>query len=174
VPRPLRRSADASAARALYHFAGTYESSILAPIEEERKIEGPAPAVFDYAPHNEKQPTDYTGLIIVAMLAPVFVFFTFLDKADMGLAACIVLGVSMVAIKLRWKLRKHVWFWATILFIFALHVPLVLIARWPQGSAPTIAYSMPIGIADFFIILGSIALAEKIFAKNSSSNDQEE
>lgn len=121
----------------------------------------------DELPHDQP-PTDYTGLIIAAMLTPVFVFFAFLGKADVGLSAYIVLGVVMLAIKLRWNLRKHVWFWATIGFILALHVPLVFMIQWPQGKFPTIAYTMPIGIADFLIIFGALGLAEKLFSKNSS------
>jgi len=80
----------------------------------------------------------------------------------------------MVAIKLRWNLRRHLWFWATIVFILALHVPLVFMVRWPQGRGPTLFYTMPIGIVDFFIILGAVGLAEKVFSKDSSSNDENE
>jgi hypothetical protein len=87
--------------------------------------------MFDYEqpPKEENEPTDYTGLIIVAMLAPVFLVFVNLDKADMGLAVCIVLGMAMIAIRLRWKLRKHVWFWAIIVFLLAVQTPLLSIVR---------------------------------------------
>jgi hypothetical protein len=80
-----------------------------------------------------------------------------------------VLGMIILAIKIRWNLRKHVWFWGTIIFILALHVPLVFLVRWPQGNVPTLIYTMPIGIADFFIILGAVGLAERLFLKDSSS-----
>jgi hypothetical protein len=86
-----------------------------------------------------------------------------------GLAACIVLGMIILAIKIRWNLSKHVWFWGTIIFILALHVPLVFLVRWPQGNVPTLFYTMPIGIADFFIILGAVGLAERLFLKDSPS-----
>ncbi|MFZ0758792.1 MAG: hypothetical protein WAM69_02480 [Candidatus Sulfotelmatobacter sp.] len=123
--------------------------------------------MFDYDPPKAKEPADYTGLKIVAILAPVFFLITFLANADVGLAACIVLAMIMLAIKLRWNLRRHVWFWATIVFILALHVPLVFMVRWPQGRGPTLFYTMPIGIVDFLIILG--AVAEKVFSKDKSS-----
>ncbi len=119
--------------------------------------------MFDYEPTKEKQPTDYTGLKIVAILAPVFFLFVFLGNADMGLAVCIVLGMVMLAIKLRWKLRTHVWLWAVIVFILALHVPLFFIVQWPQGKGPTLACTLPFGIADFLIISGAIGLTEKLF-----------
>jgi len=130
--------------------------------------------MFDYDPPKEKEAVDYTGLKIVAILAPVFFLITYFADADMGLAACVVLGMIMLAIKLRWNLRKHIWFWAIIAVILALHVPLVLMVRWPQGHAPTLFYTMPLGIADFLIILGTVGLAERFFSKDSSSSDEEE
>jgi hypothetical protein len=126
--------------------------------------------MFDYVdPPEEKEPTDYTGLIFAAVLSPVLLLFIYLGKADLGLTVFIVLGVNLFAIKLQWNLRKHVWFWATILLILALHVPLLFIVRWPHNNIPTIVYSMPIGIADFLVISGAIRLAEKLFSGDSSS-----
>ncbi len=58
--------------------------------------------MFDYESPNPKEAPDYTGLKVVAILAPVFFLITFLSNADEGLAACIVLGMIMVAIKIRW------------------------------------------------------------------------
>jgi magnesium-transporting ATPase (P-type) len=129
--------------------------------------------MFDYEPHNAKEPTDYTGLKIGAMLVPVFFLITFLSSADAGLAACIVLAAILFAIKIRWNLRRHLWFWAIIVFVLMLHVPLIFVVRWPQGNVPTLFYTMPIGIADFLIILGAIGVAEKFFSKDSSSSDEE-
>jgi hypothetical protein len=112
--------------------------------------------------------TDYTGLKIGVVLLPVFFLFVYWGKADMGLAVLIVLGVTIGAIKIRWDLRKHVWFWAIIAVILALHVPLFFVIRWPQGSAPTLFYTLPFGLLDFLIISGALGIAEKLFAKNSS------
>jgi hypothetical protein len=87
----------------------------------------------------------------------------------MGLGVCIALGMSMLAIRLRWKLKSHIWFWAAIIFVLALQIPLFSIVRWPHGKGPTILYTMPIGLGEFLIILGSIRLAEKLFSKDSLS-----
>ena len=126
----------------------------------------------DYDPGRGKQPVDYTGLKIVAMLAPVFFLFVFLGNADMGLTVCIVLGMVILAIKIRWNLRKHVWFWAVIVFVLALHIPLFSMVRWPQGNVPTLFYTMPLGIADFLIISQALRLAERLLSKDSSSSDE--
>ena len=102
-------------------------------------------------------------------LAPVLLLFIYFGKGDMGLAVFSVLGVSIFAIKMRWKnLRKHIWFWAIIAVILGLHIPLFFMVRWPQGNMPTLFYTLPIGIADFLIISGALRLAEKFFSKASS------
>lgn len=128
--------------------------------------------MFDYESPKAKEPVDYTGLKIGALVAPVFFLVTFLYNADAGLAACIVLGVMLFAIKIRWHLRKHIWFWAIIALILALHIPLVFMVRWPQGHAPTLFYTMPLGIADFVIISGALRLAESLFSKDSSPSSE--
>jgi hypothetical protein len=128
--------------------------------------------MFDHDPSKEKGLTDYTGLKIGAILLPMLLLFIYLGKADMGLAVFIVLGVITVAIKIRWNLSKHVWFWAIIVFILALHIPLFFIVRWPQGNLPTLFYTLPFGLIDFLIISGILGLAEKLLSKDSSSNDE--
>jgi magnesium-transporting ATPase (P-type) len=129
--------------------------------------------MFDYESPKEKEPVDYTGLKIVAILAPVFFLITFLSNADMGLTVCIILGMIMLAVKIRWYLRKHIWFWAIIAVILALHVPLVFMVQWPK-NAPTLFYTMPIGIADFLIISGALGLAENLMSNGSPPNDENE
>jgi hypothetical protein len=125
--------------------------------------------IFEEYRPKEKQPTDYTGLIIGACLAPLLIFFLYFGKVDLGLTVFIISGMIIFAAKIRWNLRKHVWFWATIVFILVLHVPLFLTLRWPQGKIPLIAYAMPFAITDFFVVLGALRLAEKLFSKDPSS-----
>ncbi|MGB6830754.1 MAG: hypothetical protein WBE41_22095 [Terracidiphilus sp.] len=128
--------------------------------------------MFDSEAPKEKSPTDWSGTIIGVMLLPVFFVFVFLGKAELGFNVMLVLGLVMIAVRLRWKLRKHVWFWATIIFILLLHIPFLFLVHWPQSRVPTIAYSLPLGIADFLLISGAISLAQKIFAKNSSDDEE--
>jgi hypothetical protein len=127
--------------------------------------------VFESENEPAKDRTDYTGLKILGILAPIFFLFVFFDKAEMGFTVILVLGMIMLAIKIRWRLRYHLWFWATIALVLAFHLPLFLIARWRNSNAPTLAYSLPFGIADFLIILGALSLAEKIFSRDPSSDD---
>jgi hypothetical protein len=80
----------------------------------------------------------------------------------------IALGLSLIAIKLRWKVRSHVSFWAAILVVLAIQVPLLLMVRWPHGKGPTILYSMPIGVGGFLITIGTIRLAGKVLFQGFS------
>lgn len=121
---------------------------------------------LDYDKPKEKEPTDYTGLIIGAILAPVLAVFLYLGNEDLGITVFIVLGATILAIKIRWSLRKHVWFWATVAFMLSLHAPLVFIARWPHGKTPLIIYAMPLGTVEFLVIHGALGLAEKLFSKD--------
>lgn len=99
---------------------------------------------------------------------PVIVLFAVFGNVDMGLTVSIVLGAIIYAIKIRWDLRKHVWFWAVIILILALHVPLFFWVRWPQGNVPTRVYAMPFATLDFFIVIVLIDIADSIFSKDSS------
>jgi len=129
--------------------------------------------MFDYESPKKKSPTDWSGTIIGVMLLPVFFVFVLLGKAEMGFNLMLVLGLVMIAVKLRWRLRRYAWFWVTIAFVLLLHIPFLFLVHWPQSNVPTIAYSLPLGIADFLLISGAINLAQKVFAKNGSSDDEE-
>ena len=128
----------------------------------------------EQSPPEQQGRTDYTGLIIGALLAPVFFIFIYLGKAEMGFTVFIVLGMVMLAIKLRWRLRRHAWFWGTIALILVLHIPFLFIVRWPQTNIPTLAFSLPLGIADFLLISGALSLAEKVFSKGHFSDKEDE
>jgi hypothetical protein len=125
----------------------------------------------DEAP-KEKSSTDWSGTIIGVMLLPVFFVFVFLGKAELGFNVMLVLGLVMIAVRLRWKLRRYAWFWATIVFVLLLHIPFLFLVHWPQSRVPTIAYSLPLGIVDFLLISGSISLAQRVFGNGSSDDDE--
>jgi hypothetical protein len=128
--------------------------------------------MFDSEAPKEKSPTDWSGTIIGVMLLPVFFVFVFLGKAELGFNVMLVLGLVMIAVRLRWKLRRYAWFWGTIAFVLLLHIPFLFLVHWPQSKVPTIAYSLPLGIADFLLISGAISLAQKIFSKNGSDDEE--
>lgn len=129
-------------------------------------------SMFDSEAPKEKSSTDWSGTIIGVMLLPVLFLFIFLGKAELGFTACIVLAMSMIAVRLRWKLRRYAWFWATIVFVLLLHIPFLFLVHWPDTHVPTIVYSLPLGIADFLLISGAISLAQRVFGNRSSDDDE--
>jgi hypothetical protein len=112
----------------------------------------------------ERKRPDYTGVIIGAILLPVLFLFLYLGKKDMARSVCIVLAATMFAIRIRWDLRKHIWFWAVIVLVLALHVPLFFIVSWPHGWVPGIIM-LPIALADCLIIVGAVRFVEKFIVK---------
>lgn len=120
-----------------------------------------------------KKTTDYTGVIIAAILFPVYLLFYLLNKEEMGRSVFIVLGMTMLAIRVRWDLRKHWWFWGVIVFVLALHVPLLFLFRWPEGAhgwLPAMG-TLPIGVADFLIVYGVVRFVEKFLAKSPPTKE---
>ncbi len=115
--------------------------------------------------------TDYTGVIIGALLLPVILLFIYFGKEDMGRSVSIVLAAVMVAARIRWDLRRRVWFWGIIVAVLALHVPLLLLVRWPHGLngwLPAVG-TLPIALADCLIILGAVRFVERFIVKSPPS-----
>ncbi|MEI9967996.1 MAG: hypothetical protein WDM87_05005 [Terracidiphilus sp.] len=129
----------------------------------EDKTEGQRP--------DKERPTDYTGHIMVAATLPVLIFFTYIGKTELGLNIGICLFDSMVAVKLRWHLRRHIWFWVVIIFVLALHAPLVLIIHWPHEWVSKFAL-LPIGFADCMITLGIIGFVQKFIVRDVPRDEE--
>lgn len=116
------------------------------------------------------QKADWTGLIVVALLSPVFIGFAYFGKAELGFTTVLVLGMAAIAIKSRWQSRHHTWFWVTVGLLIALHVPALFLVHWPHSDVPTIVFSMPIGIADYLLFSGALRLAQVMFSGTSPDN----
>lgn len=104
---------------------------------------------------------DYTGLVILAFVAPLFLLFIYLGQPDIGRTASYCLGMILLAVRIRWDLRKEVWFWGVMTLMLVLHVPLVLLVRWPHRWIPAIAI-LPIAVLDCLIILGVVRITERV------------
>jgi ABC-type branched-subunit amino acid transport system permease subunit len=118
------------------------------------------------AENREKKPTDYTGLIIAAILVPVFLLFMYFGNEDLGRTVFIALGAVMVAIRIRWDLRRQLWFWETIGFVLVLHIPFFYLVRIPPAWFHSVAM-LPIVIPDCLLTVGIIRVVEKFHERNS-------
>ena len=112
--------------------------------------------------------TDYTGIQILALLLPVMIFFTLLGRDDIGRAVAVSLGAIMVAIKMRWDLRKSVWFWVIIVSVLLIHIPVFLLVHWPNGRVPPLVM-LPLAFGDCLIVLGTVKVVEKYIVKTPAS-----
>lgn len=119
----------------------------------------------------ESKPTDYTALVILAILFPVLFFFRSIGKTDMGLNVAVCLGMCLVAIRIRWDLRTRLWFWGVVAVVLALHVPLFFLIQWPHIWVPGLAL-LPIGLADVLIILGAVRFVEKFIVKSPPPDEE--
>jgi hypothetical protein len=64
------------------------------------------------------------------------------------------------AIVVKWKLRRHVWFWITMATILAIHGLLILSVAWTTKWIPAIVI-IPIAVADLYAILAIVSVVEK-------------
>ena len=115
---------------------------------------------------------DYSGLVIGVVLSPVLLLFIYFGKGEIGRAACIALAGILFAIKTRWDLRNRIWFWGIIALLLVLHIPLLLLVRWPSGWVPAMA-ALPLALADFLIVLGAARFVEKFILKTVPPDDEE-
>lgn len=118
---------------------------------------------------DEKEP-DYTGLIIIAAMLPLVLYFRHIGKFDLGLNIGMCLGVNMVAIRFRWNLKGYVWFWAAMVLVTAVEMPLVLMIHWPSGWVPGVAL-LPIALIVYVVAIGAVQLAQKLFGKSTSGEE---
>ena len=104
----------------------------------------------------------------MVLTSPLFFFFEEQGKAATGRAAWICAGLIFIATKMRWQFRNRAWFWITIGCLLALHIPLILYVPWTGKWVPAIAI-LPIGVLDLVVILGSIALVERLMKDSTVS-----
>lgn len=123
----------------------------------------------DASEAEEPKGTDYTALIILALVSPVLFYFRHIGKEDVGFNAAVCLGMCLVAVRIRWDLRTRLWFWAVVAFVLALQVPLILAIQWPHVWVPGLAL-LPIGLADVAIFLGVVRFVDRFIVKSPTAD----
>lgn len=119
---------------------------------------------------SEDKPTNYVGLIILIIALPLFVFFGHIGKENLGYNVGFCLATAIIVVMICWDLRFKVWFWAIIIVLLVLHIPLMMKVRWPEGWVPWVVL-FPIGLADCLVYLGVIKLAEKVIGIDQTSDE---
>lgn len=83
-----------------------------------------------------------------------------LGKFDLALPILNSIAVVGFTIALKRKLGRHVWFWATMTVLAALHVPLLLFVPWTTKWVPAIAIAA-IDSADLIVMLTILSVVGK-------------
>jgi hypothetical protein len=113
----------------------------------------------------------FWAITAVVLTSPLFLLFDQQGKPGTGRAAWICAGMFLIAMKVRWELRSRPWFWIAVAVLLALHLPLILLVPWTSRWIPAVGI-LPIGILDLAIILGCIALVEKLVKSSQDSGEQ--
>lgn len=114
---------------------------------------------------------DLTAVVILGTVLPVYGVFLWSGKPEIGRAASVCLGMFLVAIRIRWDLKGCSWFWAAVVSLLVLHLPLLVYVPWPGGRIPGVGL-LPFGLADCLIILGVIRLLEGFIKKSAHRGDE--
>lgn len=107
----------------------------------------------------------FFGTILLAL--------TFISIRRFDLARPTMVSITMLSlvIAMRWKLRTRGWFWATIIILAALHLPLILFIPWTTRWIPAIVIA-PIGIADLYAMLWAVAAVGRVMGERDLSGKQ--
>lgn len=91
---------------------------------------------------------------------PLYLLFEYFGRFDLARPTLISVAMVAIAIVMRWKLRRHAWFWGTMVILGALHVPLILFVPWTTRWIPAFVI-IPIGIADLYVMLWVLSVVGK-------------
>jgi hypothetical protein len=91
---------------------------------------------------------------------PVYLLFVYFRRFDLARPTVFSVAIVVIAIAMRWKLRRHSWFWGTMVIFAALHVPLILFVPWTTKWVPAFVI-IPIGFADLYVMLWVLSVVGK-------------
>jgi hypothetical protein len=103
--------------------------------------------------------TKKAALVVTICGVLFYFFFDFLWGPERGRAASICAAMIVTVVWMRWDLRRQFWFWLTIAVVVLLHVPLVLLIRWPNGSYPGVVL-LPGALLDLAVVYGCVKFVE--------------
>lgn len=96
--------------------------------------------------------------------SPVLIAVALLGYPQRAFGAWMCSGFVMLAVRTRWDLRRHVWFWVTILFAIIIQTPFVVFIPWNSRHLSG-AILLPIAVLEYCLVLGCVKLAEKLVGR---------
>lgn len=118
---------------------------------------------------HENQPhskvTRTSALLAMLFSSPILLLFIYLNKVEQGIGAWICTGIVVVAIIVRWDLKKSAWFWGAILIGALIQIPFVLFVPWTNRYMSFVSF-LPFGLLDYAIVHGCIKLVAKVMSRD--------
>ena len=107
-------------------------------------------------------------LCLIVGSLPIYWLFDHFGRLNIALPTLNCVGMLSFAVAVKWKLRRHAWFWGTMAILAALHVPLILFVPWTTKWVPAIVI-IPIGIADLYVMLAIVSVVGKFVERPKTS-----
>ena len=100
---------------------------------------------------------------------PTYWLFDHFGRFDIALPTVVIIFVLCFVIGVKWELRRHAWFWGTIVVLAALHVPLILFLPWTTKWVPA-TVTAAIGSVDLIVMLAIIDVVAKVVERPSAAD----
>ena len=91
---------------------------------------------------------------------PIYWLFDHSGRLELALPTLNSILVVGFTIAVKWKLRRHAWFWGTMAILAALHAPLILFFPWTERWVPALVIAA-IDSADLIVMLAILAVVTK-------------
>lgn len=109
------------------------------------------------------------GLAAILVASPLFFVFAVHGNPAKGRAAMLSAALIIGVVRSWWRLRRHVWFWVTVVGFVGLHMALVSLVHWQEKSYPGFTL-LPIGITDFLMMYWIIKLVERLASEGDTES----
>ena len=108
-------------------------------------------------------------LSVIFGTIPVVFLFDHFGRFDLARPSLLSTSMVAIAVAMRWKLRRHIWFWTTMAFLAALHLPLILFIPWTTKWIPAFVI-VPFGMADLYAMLWILSVVRKFMETAKTFN----
>ena len=119
------------------------------------------PSLKVFTEEDRKMRLPWWGMVgIILGGLPVLILFDHFGKYNLARPTLTSIIMVTIAVAMRWKLKRHMWFWITMIVFAALHVPLILFVPWTTRWVPAFVI-IPIGMADLYLMLWVLSIVGK-------------
>jgi RHS repeat-associated protein len=133
---------------------------------------GRMPSLKVFTEEDRKMRLPWWGVLgIILGGLPVLILFDHFGEYNLARPTLTSVIVLTIAIAMRWKLRRHAWFWGTMAVFAALHVPLILFVPWTTRWVPAFLI-IPIGMADLYLMLWVLSVVGKFMGEQKTTEKQ--